>query len=292
MVFVSMNKDDLLMRTARYQIQHGGGRGPTTSSLDLGHPPPIVSVVYREDGTVARTQVRQRELYNAVLDPEDEDARATIPPEFTVAPPPFRVTTECSDEEDGFQSTVLRIRRRTPRIGSLPFESDSSDDSDEQYWNPQPRVAETWIQELEMADRERAGRRATDRAQLAAERAQIATERAQLAADRYQHTATERAHRFADMVNQPVAEHGLAGVPGAREAARAAGGELMAPHAVFYIEKNKSKCTIRFDPPVSGRFILLKIWNPDNNSTANIDIKGVVAKGFAGPRYFPSVDLR
>lgn len=73
-----------------------------------------------------------------------------------------------------------------------------------------------------------------------------------------------------------------------QEAVRAVGGEMLAPHAKFFIEKGKNRCTIKFDPPVSGRYILLKMYHPSDN----IDIQGVSAKGFAGPRYFPSVDLR
>jgi hypothetical protein len=77
-----------------------------------------------------------------------------------------------------------------------------------------------------------------------------------------------------------------------QEAVRAVGGELMAPLAHFHIKKHKSKCTIRLDPPASGRFILLKMWSPHHNPSGNIDIQGVIAKGFAGPRYFPAIELR
>ncbi|CAK7263433.1 hypothetical protein SEPCBS119000_000488 [Sporothrix epigloea] len=66
------------------------------------------------------------------------------------------------------------------------------------------------------------------------------------------------------------------------------------PQAEFYIEPGKNKCTIVFSPPVTARFILLKMWNPsmDFHNNSNIDIQGVVAKGFAGPRYFPALELR
>jgi hypothetical protein len=76
-----------------------------------------------------------------------------------------------------------------------------------------------------------------------------------------------------------------------QEAVRAVGGELMAPLAHFFIEKDKNKCTIRFDPPVSGRYILLKMWSPHQDPQKNIDIQAVVAKGFAGTRYCPAVAL-
>jgi hypothetical protein len=66
----------------------------------------------------------------------------------------------------------------------------------------------------------------------------------------------------------------------------------MVPHVRFHIKKGRNKCTIRFDPPVSGRFILLKMWNPHHDPSSNIDIQSVLASGFAGPRFFPSVQMR
>ena len=77
-----------------------------------------------------------------------------------------------------------------------------------------------------------------------------------------------------------------------QEAVRAVGGELLAPDARFYIEQDKSNCKITFDPPVSGRFILLKMWSRHRDANANIDIQAVTATGFAGPRFFPAVELR
>ena len=74
-----------------------------------------------------------------------------------------------------------------------------------------------------------------------------------------------------------------------QEAVRAVGGDLMTPLVHFHIEEH-NKCTIKFDPPVSGRFLLLKMWSSRND--ANIDIQGVTVKGFAGPRYVPDVQYR
>lgn len=73
-----------------------------------------------------------------------------------------------------------------------------------------------------------------------------------------------------------------------QEAVQAVGGKLLQPHAKFFIEMGNNRCTIKFDPPVTGRFVLLKMYHPSEN----IDVQGVYAKGFAGPRYFPSIDLR
>ncbi|KKY20605.1 putative regulator of chromosome condensationlike protein [Diplodia seriata] len=67
-------------------------------------------------------------------------------------------------------------------------------------------------------------------------------------------------------------------------------GDVLAPHARFFMQKSKSKITIRFDPPVAGKFILLKLWSPSKHG--NIDIQNIAVHGFSGPRYFPAVEMR
>lgn len=57
--------------------------------------------------------------------------------------------------------------------------------------------------------------------------------------------------------------------------------------ARFFIKRGKSRVAIKFDPPVSGRYILLKLWA----GRSNVDVQSVVAKGYAGPRFFPAVQL-
>ena len=191
---------------------------------------------------MTRGQVRARRLFNIGLDDEDNEAAvAQIPSAFDIPPPPFQVTSDCSDDEA--DDMDVRISRRPlNRIGSLPFESDSSDDGGPDdiairgsSYRPRPRHKGSRTALAE-----------------AAEAVQVATQ----------------------------------------EAVAAVGGELMTPNARFHIEPHQSKCTIPFDPPISGRFILLKMWNPRRGAHCNIDIQAIVAKGFAGPRFFPSVDLR
>lgn len=46
--------------------------------------------------------------------------------------------------------------------------------------------------------------------------------------------------------------------------------------------------TIKFDPPISGRYLLLKVWNPQKDR--KIDIQSVSVHGFAGPRWFPAFE--
>jgi len=142
MVFVAMDSDELLTRTAQYQIQYLPSRSHRRGTVIFRH---------EEDGTgVTRVQSRPLRAYSYGADDddddddddeeEDEDSRtAQIPPEFTASGPPFNVTTECSDDDsdaDGDSTARPRPpRRRTPiRIGALPFESDSDNEEGAQPW--------------------------------------------------------------------------------------------------------------------------------------------------------------
>jgi len=68
--------------------------------------------------------------------------------------------------------------------------------------------------------------------------------------------------------------------------------ELLQPHATFFMGEHRSKITIKFDPPVSGRFLLLKMFSPQLDDGENIDIQYIAVNGFAGPRFFPSVEMK
>lgn len=57
--------------------------------------------------------------------------------------------------------------------------------------------------------------------------------------------------------------------------------------ARFSIKRGKSRVTVKFDPPVSGRYMLLKLWA----GRSNVDVQSVIAKGYAGPRFFPAMEL-
>lgn len=67
--------------------------------------------------------------------------------------------------------------------------------------------------------------------------------------------------------------------------------------ADFRIKRGKNKVTIKFDPPVSGRYILLRMesglsLDRTERGNENVDVQAVIAKGFAGPRFFPAMSLR
>ncbi|PHH85415.1 hypothetical protein CDD83_437 [Cordyceps sp. RAO-2017] len=254
MVFIAMNQDDVLNRTAQYQIQyvptslnrswHGQADERQSAERDSRH---IISIRHHEDGS---TSTRARRSYVLRADEDEADHRTPqMPREFAHNFPDFRVTTECSDdEEDGYEMPQM-LRRAPNRIGSLPFENLDSDSDD-----ANPFGSEDFL-------------------------------------DGSLYRARRHRRHNRDRPSLSLAEARDAHANATQEAVRAVGGELLAPHARFFIEKKKSKCTIRFDPPVSGRFILLKMWSSHHDPSSNIDIQSVIARGFAGPRYFPSVEL-
>ncbi|KAI3399076.1 hypothetical protein diail_7876 [Diaporthe ilicicola] len=248
MVFVSMACDEVLNRTAQYQVQYVP-RDDAKARAERDSRGPASSIRHNEDGTVASiSRVRQRRInLNTRLEEALEHKAAVFP----VEPLPFPVTvaTDCSDTEESPAPRGL-LRRQAPapnRIGTLPFESDDSEEGENGF--------RSWNDEMRLNDDD-----ATPPPPSTARDAQDMT----------------------------LAEAAEASQLATQEAVRAVGGQLLAPHAKFYIEKDKNRCTIKFDPPISGRYILLKMYHP----TSNIDVQGVFAKGFAGPRYFPSTDLR
>lgn len=249
MVFVSMTSDDLLTRTARYQIQYSPPRSRTANGERPGELPPIVSIRHNRDGSA---QARAGRLYDIGLQDEECDTRtAQIPPDFTSNALPFQVTTECSDsEEEGFTPPYRSGRPNAERYASEFYSRESSE---EDRIPPQENYLMNEI-------RSHRNHHAPPRRETAS--------------------------------NITLAEAAEASQIATQEAIRAVGGELMVPHAKFFIERDKSKCTVRFDPPVSGRFILLKMWSPHHDPLENIDVQSVVAKGFAGPRFIPDVTFR
>ena len=250
MVFITMSQDEALSRTAHYQIICANkNREESTwqpsqhdrpyAVVERDHSAAILSVRHHRDGTTS-TRVRRP----AAFPSEDDDSRrvASLPMEFTMTQPELNVTTECSDAEEDQDFTYMRTLRRTPTIGSLPFENRDSDSDDGILFGSEDFADAFGMQSSGDA-------------------------------------------------NMSLAEACDAHAYATQEAVRAVGGELLTPHTKFHIEKKKRKCTIRFDPPVSGKFILLKMWSSSNEARSTVDIQSIIARGYAGPRYFPSVDL-
>ncbi|WKT48800.1 hypothetical protein QSH57_013730 [Fusarium oxysporum f. sp. vasinfectum] len=198
MVFVAMNQDEVLNRTARYQIQYAQPTNEPTHDEDprvlQPIPTEIISVQHHENGT---TTTRSRPAYPYRTNADDYEPRTPqMPEEFASNLPDFQVTTECSDDEDDDFDGPRFLRRAPNRIGSLPFETlDSDSDEGGNPFDPE------YLDD--------------------------------------HHPSHWRLYKAWE-----------AHASATQDAVRAVGGgQLLSPHARFNIEKKKSKCTIRFDPP-------------------------------------------
>ncbi|RBR25810.1 uncharacterized protein FIESC28_01403 [Fusarium coffeatum] len=283
MVFVAMTQDDVLNRTAQYQIQYAPRSNDPNHEGDSRVlqfiPTEIISVQHHENGT---TTTRSRPSYTYRSSSDDYESRTPqMPREFASNLPDFQITTECSDdEEEHYEGSRLLYRRAPDRIGSLPFETlDSDSEEGGDPFNPEyldDHHPSHWRLYSSAANTSGPGLSPPSSRRREREREREREQENDHSNRSFSLTAAWEAHASAT-----------------QDAVRAVGGgQLLSPHARFYIEKKKSKCTIRFDPPVSGRFILLKMWSSHHDPTSNIDIQSVLARGFAGPRYFPSIELR
>jgi len=58
--------------------------------------------------------------------------------------------------------------------------------------------------------------------------------------------------------------------------------------ASFSIQRNKHAVAVKFDPSISGRYVLVKLWAaPDKG---NVDVQSVIVKGYGGQRFFPAIE--
>ncbi|KAI9785001.1 MAG: hypothetical protein M1839_001198 [Geoglossum umbratile] len=306
MVFVSMTCGDLLSRTARYLIRYSlspsnilpssSGRvndrqgrhsvAPPFRTLDAIQTethrlidelnrrsdlnylmPPTLSP--RGDEQMGPTSRRARAPLNNTDGNGDDrsllDARENCDFSFnitndseqnqtvivTLNPPPFTVTTEYTDEEDEASPYYTSDWEGRGAMGTVGLNSE--EDEDQSFGgriSTRRSIGGRWEEQLRLL-----GRSPLD---------------------------------FQPRITSNSAEDTLQAEP--PHAVLGEEDEILAPHARFSIKRDKSKCSIKFDPPVSGRFILLKLWSPSRDE--NIGIQSVVAHGFAGPRYFPATQMQ
>ncbi|KAF7596288.1 hypothetical protein BBP40_002432 [Aspergillus hancockii] len=267
MVFVSMTSDELLARTAQYQIQctsrwnrrhRRSGMQPSQEYLN-SYRHPLQSLTGRNSQSESDTDISDPNGLNAGNIPEPM--------------PDFRITTEYDersendnhdDQEHGNNIPSLvdieRIQMDPIDDDFLCSESDESDSDDE-------------TSELSTYNRRRREllRRVTSM------RRQYVLER----------NGQPRRHPIPSTI-QPM--HFAPSGPHTGSDAQTPNQEFLQPHARFYIERTKSMVSIKFDPPPSGRYILIKLWSPHSGS--NIDIQSIIAHGYAGPRFFPAGGFR
>ncbi|PGH13942.1 hypothetical protein AJ79_03357 [Helicocarpus griseus UAMH5409] len=282
MVFVSMTSDELLARTAQYQIVYSPSR---PRDRRRRHPRGHFSQRY-----LASTRSPLQSLERAALggpgnwsDSENEptsfsssNARS---PRQRDSSSDFRITTNYDDKSDDEidddddpeeppsstdidRRRMQQMERMESEIICPDFDSDSDDTSE---W-----TGDAFIREQRQLQRRM--RQVVSAVEAAGN--MTSRGRRRLVPSLIEPTSTLRNREVITDRNTPSSSEP----------------EVMKPHARFFIEKEKSMVSIKFDPPVSGRFILIKLWSPF--SGGNIDIQSVVAHGFAGPRFFPAIQLR
>lgn len=273
MVFVSMHEDEVLNRTAQYQIQYGPRKEPEWPRVDEeDQENPLSTGRSRRSYPVRPAAGISERVRRQILGQSEEDDYriAQMPPEFANNLHSDAVSTECSGEYEEERNRYSYRRQPPDRIGSLPFENIESDEDDDFNGGGAGGGGNGGGSGGGGGGRD--GNNNIDFEDFSIS-----------FGNRY---GNERSNGLS------LSEAWEAHANATQEALRAVGGELLSPHARFFIEKKKSTCTIRFDPPVSGRFILLKMWNSHHDPNCNIDVQSVTARGFAGPRYFPSIELR
>ncbi|KAL5362740.1 hypothetical protein BJX96DRAFT_107060 [Aspergillus floccosus] len=262
MVFVSMASDELLARTARYNIHHTSlwrrnrrsAMQPSEEYLNAYRPPlqalertPLLDSEGRPE---SETDVNELGGPHAIdpMDPASE----------------FMVTTEYDEQSEnigpyGLEREDLPSVAQIERLHMGQMEDDLlCTESEESESGDDTSSTSTYSRRRrELQRRVRMIRR------------QYAMER-----------EGQPRRRLVPSVIQPS---------GSRNEGDAAG-RVLKPHARFFIERSKSMVTLNFDPPPSGRYILVKLWSP--HSGGNIDIQSIIAHGFAGPRFFPAQGFR
>ncbi|KAL4761311.1 uncharacterized protein BDW70DRAFT_136114 [Aspergillus foveolatus] len=279
MVFISMSADELLARTAQYQIQHASSRSRRGRRRSGMQPSEEYLNSYRTP-----LQTLGRATLAGFDSPSDSDTDAS---EFLGASsslnadqsPQFRVITEYDERSDGTQ---------LDRLEDSFLESQSSEPGgpDElRALHPMYPIEEDFLcsdtedssggEDESSESRSYNSRRRELQRQVRAMRRQYAME----------HDDSPRRHN----TMQPTLLIPPS-MPRSGPTARPSSGGLMRPLAQFFIKRPKSSVSLKFDPPPSGRYILIKLWSPYH--AGNIDIQSVTAHGYAGPRFFPAVGPR
>ncbi|KAI9881329.1 MAG: hypothetical protein M1830_003336 [Pleopsidium flavum] len=289
MVFVSMTSNDLLARTAQYQIHYTSSPSRTASGPSATHgrddPRPFtgrLSLHSRDHHPPSAANyppppIPRREYHASWSSPQDTANILTNPihlngPAETnidadldsflnsdhnsptanlPSPLPFTVVTDCDDKsgDEEEESSAAILADRYRRDRIAA--TYSSDDDDEDGGLSRLVNRHHRIMGPPTGGIRRSRRRATP--------------------SRIEPSMTQSADSHLNNENLPLPS------------------EVMVPHARFFIERERSMVSMKFDPPVSGRYILLKFWSPARDE--NIDIQSIIVHGFAGPRFFPAVQL-
>lgn len=215
LIFISMTGDDLLARTAHYQVREASpSRTVSPESLTGGRPrtpltPRLPSFESNENRPPSR---RTSDAADRVIPPPISNSSSLLldtlsNPFRTASPLSFAITTECSDqsgdEEEVTSAATLADRFRRDHLSSnLDSSSESTEDGEDLT--------------------------------------RIASSRARLIA-RQRRSSRQDAPSRIEIVEPDKTDETPHGKPEAG---------CLFPHARFFIERDKSMISIKFDPPV------------------------------------------
>ncbi|PYH74067.1 uncharacterized protein BO88DRAFT_376887 [Aspergillus vadensis CBS 113365] len=269
MVFVSMSCDEVLARTAAFEVQWESTR-PFARHLPGGMQP---SQEYLNAYRPPLQSLGRGPVVDPSSDSESDstDDPGAVEPSASNVPDPtseFRVTTEYSAQSDVRHDRLdymddddllsLTDTDSMP-IGRMDEDNTICSDSEMSLSDDDSNVSTFTRRQRELSRRIRAMRR-----RYVAER-----------------EGQPRRRPYLTLPTPGLRPEGTLGSESP---------QLMKPHARFSIERNKSMVSIKFDPPPSGRYILVKLWSP--HSGKNIDIQSIIAYGYAGTRFFPALSFR
>lgn len=281
-----MTSDELLARTAQYQIQYSNSRRRRRNRRTGLQPSQEYLTAFRSPlQSLERTVLMGPHSSSALEDNETTDRNVTNPQ------PEFRVTTEYEDSEDsvfvGRQDDTVSTERNDDHVPGFDA-LDRYEDGDDFHWSD----SEDSVSEDEEEDED------DYMSNFPSRRAELQRRSGPM---RRQNSDPAQRRRQAPSLGDSRPAPAVSGSSGAAPSA-----EVLKPHARFFIEREKSMVSVKFDPPPyaslplrprskltlssSGRFILIKLWSP--RSDGNIDIQSIIAHGYAGPRFFPSGGFR
>lgn len=214
MIFVSMSQDELLERTAQYQIQYSlttNGRRPRHSQIRLQPSHAYFNSV--------RSPLGERTF---LMDPREFFPRGQADA-VPIRSQGFRVTTDfdegSEDSEDREYLEELDIAEQPPNLQYLDAEMLCSDDDEDSEGDIQGH-----------------GDESHEHLQRALNRANAASRRLDL------QTRSMRRRMTPSLIEPEGRENAISQALGESR-------EVLKPHARFFIQRDKDMVSIKFDPP-------------------------------------------
>ncbi|OOO03992.1 hypothetical protein OAory_01048390 [Aspergillus oryzae] len=269
MVFVSMTFDELLARTAQYQIQYTSSRRSRRNRRTEMQPSQEYLNAYRHPLQSLTGRDSYSESDTDISDPTGLNA-GTIPDPVSG----FRVITDYDERSENSDHGDRRYGSDLPSLADV--ERLQMDQMEDDFLCSESDDSDSDEDTSELSTYNRRHRELLRR--VTSMRRRYVMER-----------NGQPRRRPVPSIIQPIPQSSFSG-PHTGSDAQNPNLELLKPHARFFIERTKSMVSITFDPPPSGRYILIKLWSPHDGG--NIDIQSIIAHGYAGPRYFPAGGFR